>query len=553
MSCGCANSGAGGSSTNEQQPVVPSYQLPNETIECYMRRTAGDPVPPQAGSDPNRIATLKIPVDCAMKVDTTFAMTNGSQPVTWSFEMKDDEGNVVQPADFGLTYDNNTPRLSGTFSDTYEKQKIHAHMKALATVADNTLDPPLNVGDVVDEKEYLIVPKTCDPNDLRFVNPSPGAYKTSDFGEKRGDHVHKGIDLASGGKNDILAAADGTVVYAGVQNGYGNCVEIAHKDASGGVLASSFYGHLSQIYTKVGAQVGAGQKIGHEGNTGISFGSHLHFEIRLQGRKGSETDPWPLINGEVITDAQANTNVDPGQTSSGAPITSSQSNKGLSREAITAATDCPQQPVSAQPAAAASRSVVTNLQGCAGKCTLDCMPAGWTPPPKGDVAQQIVDTLNKRGVTNFQDQLYFVCVALVESNLCQYAQYCGNVNSDAAGLYQFLTSSGTGYYKKAGIAWSCENRASIEFSTIAFIEFFKEQEAAWNNYKGGSQSYTDTRLASLSREQFMYEVHGQGGGGVKHGTPNFQGFLNNYQKSSDLWNLPDIATVIAKIRSKPGG
>jgi hypothetical protein len=465
--------------------------------------------------------------------------------------MKDENGGVVSPSDLGLTYDNSTPKLSGTFKKEYEKKEIHAHMKAIAKEANPANQ--VNVGDTVDEKEYLIVPKICDPHDLRFINPSPGARKTSDFGEKRGDHLHKGIDLASHGVNDILASADGTISFAGVQNGYGNVIIIDHKDPNGGILASTVYAHLSKIYGSVGQQVGAGEKIGHEGNSGHSFGPHLHFEIRLQGQKGHETDPWPLINGQVLEDAAANTNADPGQTSSSNPHSTNQKNKGLTREAIAASVKCPEQPVNAVPAAAASKAVLSNLKGCAGRCTLDCMPKGWTPPPKHEVAQKIVDTLNAHGITDFKDQLYFVCVALVESNLCQYAQYCGNVRSDAAGLYQFLTSSGTGYYKKAGIAWSCENRASIELSTVAFIEFFKEQKRAWANYKGGDRSYTDPKLASLSREEFMYEVHGQGGGGVKRGTANFQGFLNNYQKSRDLWDLPDMPAVISKIQSKPGG
>jgi hypothetical protein len=78
MACGCSKPGGLVNKVGEEQPNAPAYQLPNETIDCFMARTAGDPVPPEAGSDPDRIATLRIPVDCAMKVDTTFKMTPDS-------------------------------------------------------------------------------------------------------------------------------------------------------------------------------------------------------------------------------------------------------------------------------------------------------------------------------------------------------------------------------------------------------------------------------------------------------------------------------------------
>ena len=554
MGCGCSAAGGVPGALGEAQPVVPAYQLPSETTECFMKRVAGQAVPP--GVPPaEHIATQFIVVDCTMKTDTTFTMTAGSHPVTWNFVMKDDQGAVVDPVDFGLTYDNNAGKLTGTFKPAYEKKTIHAHMKALAKDGTN---PDVPQGQVVDEKEYKFVPKKCDPNDLKLINPNPGAPVTSRFGPRNCtgcSPYHKGIDLASHGANDIIAAADGTVVYAGVQNGYGNCVEIAHKNPSGGVIASTFYGHLASIYVAVGQQVPAGTKIGHEGNSGHSTGPHLHFELRLQGRKGQETDPEPYINGKILVDAQVDQLSDPGAPS-GTNTTKTNKHAGLSQEQVEVAVACGPLGASPTPAAAVDAKPPKSVAGCPGKL-LDCAPAGWTPPPKSQVAQEIFNVLKKNGVTNFQDQLYFICVAFVESVLCQYAQYNGPAHSDAAGLWQFLTSTGTELYQKSGIQWNCINRANIEYSTIAMIRMFNRDElSSWHKYHDlHDASYTDPRLADLSRMEFMYECHGQGPGGVKkqRDGDQFIGFRQNFAKSSFLWNLPDEASVIAAIKAKPGG
>ena len=122
MSCGCGSTGGGAGTVQEEQPDLPSYQLPSETIECYMARSQGTPTAAVNTLPVGNIATLNILVDCAMKTNTTFTMTPGSQPVTWSFVMKDDQGNEVQPSDLGLTYDNGSGKLTGTFKDQYEKK-----------------------------------------------------------------------------------------------------------------------------------------------------------------------------------------------------------------------------------------------------------------------------------------------------------------------------------------------------------------------------------------------------------------------------------------------
>ncbi len=91
-----------------------------------------------------------------------------------------------------------------------------------------------------------------------------------------GDDFHPGIDIAADEGTPIDAAASGRVIAAGPDGGYGNLIVV---DNGSGVTTR--YGHCSQIYTRVGDAVVAGQPIGAVGSTGRSTGPHLHFEVRL--------------------------------------------------------------------------------------------------------------------------------------------------------------------------------------------------------------------------------------------------------------------------------
>lgn len=115
--------------------------------------------------------------------------------------------------------------------------------------------------------------------------PPPGGFIwpvsapiTSPFGWRWG-RMHEGLDLGAGEGTPIAAAAAGTVIVAGWVGGYGNLVVIDH----GGGIATA-YGHQSSIAVSVGRQVTQGQTIGYVGNTGHSFGPHLHFEVRVNGQ-----------------------------------------------------------------------------------------------------------------------------------------------------------------------------------------------------------------------------------------------------------------------------
>ena len=103
---------------------------------------------------------------------------------------------------------------------------------------------------------------------------------TSPFCEQRAwESCHPGIDIGVPSGTPIHAAAAGTVAIAGPESGYGNYTCIDH---GGGV--STCYGHQESISVSVGQHVSQGQVIGLSDCTGLCFGPHLHFEVRVNGQ-----------------------------------------------------------------------------------------------------------------------------------------------------------------------------------------------------------------------------------------------------------------------------
>ena len=93
------------------------------------------------------------------------------------------------------------------------------------------------------------------------------------------DHqTHLGTDLASVAQAPILAANPGKVVFSGYFGLYGGCVILDH-----GLGVQTLYGHMSNVSVQVGQSVARGEEIGRSGNTGMSGGDHLHFEVLVGG------------------------------------------------------------------------------------------------------------------------------------------------------------------------------------------------------------------------------------------------------------------------------
>ncbi len=117
---------------------------------------------------------------------------------------------------------------------------------------------------------------TSTPSAAGLVWPVSGPI-TSPFGWRWG-RMHQGIDIGASTGTPIHAAAAGTVIYCGWEEGYGNFVVLDH----GGNLATA-YGHQSAIAVTCGESVAQGQVIGYVGCTGHCTGPHLHFEVRIDG------------------------------------------------------------------------------------------------------------------------------------------------------------------------------------------------------------------------------------------------------------------------------
>jgi len=107
-----------------------------------------------------------------------------------------------------------------------------------------------------------------------WILPMRNYTLTSFYGERWG-RLHPGVDLGAPQGTPFTAVAAGKVILCRWNDGYGNNVMIDH---GGGIV--TVYGHASKLLCKEGQQVKAGDPIALTGNTGHSFGAHLHFEVR---------------------------------------------------------------------------------------------------------------------------------------------------------------------------------------------------------------------------------------------------------------------------------
>jgi len=124
-----------------------------------------------------------------------------------------------------------------------------------------------------------------------YIHPVWGRV-SSGFGRRKAPKkgastYHKGVDFAVPIGTAVMASCGGTVTRAGWGSGYGYCVYIQHPDGR-----STRYGHLSKVLVKAGQTVSQGQKIALSGNTGVSTGPHLHFEILVGG---SQVNPLKYL------------------------------------------------------------------------------------------------------------------------------------------------------------------------------------------------------------------------------------------------------------------
>ena len=114
---------------------------------------------------------------------------------------------------------------------------------------------------------------------IPFAHPLNETFQyTSGFGPRWGT-MHYGTDMAAKHGSAILATADGVINFAGWEKGYGKLIKIKHDFGY-----ETRYAHLSKISVSVGQRISQGDRIGKMGNTGRSTGTHLHYEIRRNGK-----------------------------------------------------------------------------------------------------------------------------------------------------------------------------------------------------------------------------------------------------------------------------
>ena len=126
-----------------------------------------------------------------------------------------------------------------------------------------------------------------------YIKPISGGRKSSGFGRRSAPTAgastyHKGLDWATPTGTTVVASCGGTVIKAGWGSGYGYVIYIQHEDGR-----QTRYAHLSKILVSVGQHVDQGQKIALSGNTGVSSGPHLHFEILINGK---QVDPEKYLS-----------------------------------------------------------------------------------------------------------------------------------------------------------------------------------------------------------------------------------------------------------------
>ena len=167
--------------------------------------------------------------------------------------------------------------------------KETADIRKLSNYLDNSVQPLEEIAKMLESQGSLF-------SDIPSVWPLKGGvgHVSSPFGQTthpiRGNwYIHKGLDISTWRSGDpIIATANGQVVTVMYDNSFGNSVIIKHKHGF-----YTRYAHLNSIRVKKGQYVSQGEVIGTLGNTGLSTGPHLHYEVHI----GSDVvDPAKYVN-----------------------------------------------------------------------------------------------------------------------------------------------------------------------------------------------------------------------------------------------------------------
>jgi len=187
------------------------------------------------------------------------------------FDLSEEPG--IGGADLDLTGEINTP------------QSLYEH---LFNLEDNFSKQQENLNIL----SQLLSEQTVDQNATPHIFPLNKGWVSSYFGKRidpfTGQQAsHSGMDYSGAYKSDIVAAADGVVVWAGLRGSYGQMVEVDHGN---GFMTR--YAHAESLNVQLGQKVTAGEPIATMGKSGRATSEHLHFEILKNGHK---VNPLPFI------------------------------------------------------------------------------------------------------------------------------------------------------------------------------------------------------------------------------------------------------------------
>lgn len=198
-----------------------------------------------------------------------------------------------------ITYESNIKQLNSQINQkTLELKTFSDSLDDIETLMGLNEDKDLPLQERVDLAKIDLTQKLYMLNNIPNGNPIGDARVTDKFGwrmhpVKKKKVYHKGIDLKAKMNTMVHSAADGVVEFSGFnkRSGFGNLLIIIHNYGF-----KSYYAHLNKLKVKSGDIVSKGQEIALSGNTGLSSGPHLHYEVRYVG---VSIDPINFINWDI--------------------------------------------------------------------------------------------------------------------------------------------------------------------------------------------------------------------------------------------------------------
>lgn len=182
----------------------------------------------------------------------------------------------------GYGFDSTLIPAHNLYNNTWNTKKIHVYEQDLSKIKDTTMVVLQDTGD-------------C------YFHPPCFGHITSKFGyrrmRRRRGRMHYGTDVKLYKGDPVYSAFDGIVRIAQYSRSYGYVVVVRHYNG-----LETIYAHFSKLLTKPGVIINAGDPIGLGGNTGRSYGSHLHFEVRFKGLPFDATSIINFETGKLIND-----------------------------------------------------------------------------------------------------------------------------------------------------------------------------------------------------------------------------------------------------------